>query len=71
MTTPNPHGASDASGALCWVKASASETSDCVEIAVAWGAAWIRDSKDPHGPHLTVTGTVFAAFLNTLKGRRP
>lgn len=69
MTTPDPRGTPPAPNALCWVTASSSETSDCVQVAATGGTAWIRDSKDPHGPHLTVTGAVFAAFLNTLKGR--
>lgn len=50
-----------------WRKASASESGHCVEAAASGGAVWVRDSKDPDGPHLTLTGEAFAALLNTLR----
>ncbi|MEU6846677.1 DUF397 domain-containing protein [Streptomyces sp. NPDC046716] len=49
-----------------WFKSSYSSDSsnpDCVEIAHTPGTTLIRDSKNTTGPHLTVTGTVWAEFV--------
>ncbi|WP_093774280.1 DUF397 domain-containing protein [Streptomyces sp. yr375] len=40
--------------------APASTTSD------AWGGRAVRDSKHPHGPHLTVSPESWRAFLGRL-----
>jgi hypothetical protein len=52
-----------------WRKSSRSgdTNSDCVEVAALDPAIAVRDSKDPHGPHLTVTHTAFAALLARIK----
>lgn len=67
MPTHDLRGRLVAPGGVRWVKASASETSDCVEVASTSGAVWIRDSKDPRGPHLTIGRASFEAFLHGLK----
>lgn len=56
--------AGDAS-ALEWFKSSysASNSNDCVEVAVAPGMVRVRDSKDPHGPQLGFTPEAWAVFV--------
>lgn len=48
-----------------WRKSSYSsdEGGDCVEIAAHPLAVHIRDSKNPTGPNLTVTGEAWSAFV--------
>ncbi|MGW5445861.1 DUF397 domain-containing protein [Streptomyces asiaticus] len=50
-----------------WIKSSysASNSNDCVEVATtpARDTIHIRDSKSPNGPQLTVTPTVWTAFV--------
>jgi len=41
--------------------------SDCVEVASLPGAIAVRDSKNPHAEHLTLTPGVFADLLARLK----
>lgn len=50
---------------LAWFKSSYSDSSggDCVEVATT-SAIHIRDSKAPALPHLTVSPTAWADFLN-------
>lgn len=50
--------------ALQWFKSSYSgdEGGACVEVATHPTAIHIRDSKNPTGPHLTVTPDAWAAF---------
>ncbi|WP_181786153.1 DUF397 domain-containing protein [Streptomyces phytophilus] len=50
---------------LDWFKSSYSndEGGECVEVAAVPGAVHVRDSKDPHGPHLCFTPEAWAAFL--------
>ncbi|AXK36605.1 DUF397 domain-containing protein [Streptomyces armeniacus] len=52
-------------GAAAWRKSSYStnDNGDCVEIAELSAAVAIRDSKNPGGPHLTVSIEAFAAFV--------
>jgi hypothetical protein len=52
------------STALQWFKSSysGSEGGNCVEIATEPTAVHIRDSKNPTGPHLTVTPAAWSAF---------
>ncbi|PKK12101.1 DUF397 domain-containing protein [Thermomonospora sp. CIF 1] len=55
-----------------WRKSSHSGTnnggmSDCVEVASLPGAIAVRDSKNPHAEHLTLTPGVFADLLARLK----
>lgn len=53
-----------------WRKSSHSgSTTDeaCIELARMPAAIGIRDSKDPHGPHLTVTTRAFADLVTQIK----
>jgi uncharacterized protein DUF397 len=52
-----------------WRKSSRSggnNGANCVEVA-ADGAVYVRDSKDPEGSRLIVSGRSWAAFLASLK----
>ncbi|WEH16274.1 DUF397 domain-containing protein [Streptomyces sp. VNUA24] len=40
---------------------------DCVEVAVTTGGRAIRDSKNPHGPLLHLSPTVWQTFLDATK----
>ncbi|WBB92543.1 DUF397 domain-containing protein [Verrucosispora sp. WMMC514] len=63
----------DLAGAV-WRKSSRSGGSggDCVEVADNLpGVVAVRDSKDPHGPVLTVAPVAWAAFVAEVRrGRR-
>ncbi|MBA6440009.1 MULTISPECIES: DUF397 domain-containing protein [Streptomyces] len=50
---------------VAWTKSSYSsnEGPQCVEVAPTPSTIHIRDSKNPNGPHLTVTPTAWTAFL--------
>jgi hypothetical protein len=52
--------------ALDWHKSSYSSDSggECVEIATCPHTIHIRDSKNPGGPTLTVTGEAWTAFVS-------
>lgn len=52
--------------ALSWHKSSYSSGSgdDCVEVASCPHTVHVRDSKRPHGAHLTLTSTAWSAFLH-------
>ncbi|MFI0366304.1 DUF397 domain-containing protein [Actinomadura sp. 1N219] len=52
-----------------WRKSSRSNTSgsDCVEIADLAGNIGVRDSKDPHGPKLTLHTTTWHALTRRIK----
>lgn len=52
-----------------WRKSSRSDAhgNDCVEVAQLPGVIGVRDSKNPQGPHLSVTAGVFAALANKIK----
>jgi hypothetical protein len=59
----------DLTGAT-WRKSSYSGNSggNCVEVAVNLpGAVAVRDSKDPHGPVLTLTPAAWRSFTTALK----
>ncbi|MGW2958359.1 DUF397 domain-containing protein [Streptomyces sp. NPDC001220] len=50
---------------LHWQKSTYSpDASNCVEIATAPSAVHIRDSKNPVGPHLTVSASAWAHFVS-------
>ncbi|GGX49593.1 DUF397 domain-containing protein [Streptomyces chartreusis] len=58
-------------GTLRWFKSSFSSDSggECLEVAPSphpTPAIHIRDSKNPHGPNLTVSGRAWAAFTSGL-----
>jgi hypothetical protein len=54
-----------------WRKSSHSQGNaqgNCVEVSTnVECATLIRDSKDPHGPHLALGSADLAAFLSTVK----
>ena len=61
MTAPAPF-------RVAWRKSSYSGNSgDCVEVTAANRIIAVRDSKDPHGPHLHLTPGGWQAFISALK----
>ncbi|MET7897103.1 DUF397 domain-containing protein [Streptomyces mirabilis] len=52
--------------ALSWHKSSYSSSGDgdCVEVATCPSTIHVRDSKNTDGPHLTLSPTTWADFLN-------
>ncbi|WP_242908232.1 DUF397 domain-containing protein [Actinomadura terrae] len=52
-----------------WRKASRSTGNggECVEVANAPGHVAVRDSKDPHGPHLTLRREDFRGLAEAIK----
>ncbi|CAJ64134.1 MULTISPECIES: DUF397 domain-containing protein [Frankia] len=48
---------------LVWRKSRASNSSNCVEVAIVPGHVLIRDSKNPGGGMLSFTEAEWAAFL--------
>ncbi|MER5969863.1 DUF397 domain-containing protein [Streptomyces sp. NPDC002055] len=48
-----------------WIKSShsGSEGGDCVEVAIDTGTIQVRDSKNPHGPALTLTPEAWTDFI--------
>ncbi|MFD3355692.1 DUF397 domain-containing protein [Streptomyces fradiae] len=58
--------------ALQWRKSSYSSNGpegDCVEVATAWDAVHIRDSKNVAGPRLSVAAESWAGFVAYASGR--
>ena len=54
---------------LIWRKSTFSGSNgSCVEFADPGdGTVWVRDSKDPDGPHLTLSRTQIAGWLAGVK----
>ncbi|WP_019070354.1 DUF397 domain-containing protein [Streptomyces hokutonensis] len=50
---------------LRWFKSSYSGGGNCVETAARSHTIHIRDSKNPDGPHLTVSGKAWAVFVSS------
>ncbi|MEU9418558.1 DUF397 domain-containing protein [Streptomyces sp. NPDC048272] len=54
-----------------WYKSSySSNGGQCIEVATALGAVLVRDSKNPGGPHLSLTREGFAGLLALARHRR-
>lgn len=49
-----------------WRLSSYTNQGHCVEVARDHETAAVRDSKDPHGPHLSFSANSFAQFLRKL-----
>ncbi|SEQ68869.1 protein of unknown function [Streptomyces sp. yr375] len=50
-----------------WKSSYSGTQSNCVEVAdTSTGGRAVRDSKHPHGPHLTVSPESWRAFLGQL-----
>ncbi|MFJ3437125.1 DUF397 domain-containing protein [Streptomyces cyaneofuscatus] len=57
---------------LRWFKSSYSDSSnpdDCVEVATAPDAVHVRDSKNAHGPRLTLAPAAWTGFVPYAAGR--
>ncbi|WP_330459158.1 DUF397 domain-containing protein [Streptomyces sp. NBC_00820] len=56
---------SGAQAELEWIKSSHSTADgpDCIEVAATPARVHVRDSKNPHGPRLTLTPKVWTGFL--------
>ncbi|MEV5575271.1 DUF397 domain-containing protein [Spirillospora sp. NPDC052269] len=56
-------------GILCWRKSSYSGENggNCIELANFTRVVGVRDSKDPEGPHLTVTRENLATLTQIIK----
>jgi hypothetical protein len=52
---------------LTWRKSSASQASDCAEVAAANGAVLIRDSKDQDGAVLRFQSAAWSCFLASVR----
>lgn len=50
-----------------WRKSTYTGKFDCVEVALSSDTTAIRDSKHPHGPHLTVTTQQWQHFLTRVR----
>ncbi|WP_236246378.1 DUF397 domain-containing protein [Streptomyces sp. CC210A] len=60
------------SDAFVWIRSSYSDHSDpgdCIEVAAAPRTVHVRDSKNPSGPHLTVTRRTWVTFLSYAQQR--
>ena len=59
-----------------WCKSSRCQNGECAEVATAYGAVLVRDSKQapapgcegPAGPVLAFSPAAWSAFLGTIKG---
>jgi hypothetical protein len=58
--------------ALQWRKSSYSNGAggECIEIADLHATVAIRDSKQPHGPHLAVQRGAWAGFVASVRLRQ-
>lgn len=50
---------------LTWKKSSRSGPNggECVEVAVGKSSIYVRDSKDPNGPKIALSGQAWARFI--------
>jgi hypothetical protein len=61
----------EGSGAASWRKSSYSGNNggDCVEVGMTPGAVLMRDTKDQHGPVLSLSAGTWQAFAGPRKTR--
>ncbi|HWE88599.1 MAG TPA: DUF397 domain-containing protein [Pseudonocardiaceae bacterium] len=52
-----------------WRKSSYTnpDSANCVEVALSVAEAGLRDSKDPHGPIITLPAPAFGTFRTCLR----
>ena len=55
------------SESLTWVRSSYSSTGNCVEVAGQPGRVLIRDTKDQHGPVLSISAEAWRRFTGQVK----
>ncbi|MEU1847704.1 DUF397 domain-containing protein [Streptomyces sp. NPDC019990] len=62
--------ASGADSKVDWIRSSYSTADgpDCVEVAAAPCHVLVRDSKNPHGPRITLAPSTWASFLPHASG---
>jgi hypothetical protein len=53
---------------LAWRKSTASQASDCAEVAVAGGRVFVRDSAHRDGTLLTFPAAPWSAFVQRVRG---
>lgn len=53
--------------ALNWRKSTQSQGGGCLEVAVAGGVVFLRDSKRPDGPIVPISARAWRAFLAQLR----
>ena len=64
MTTSSPSPMAPSHIKSLWIKSQKSaQGGNCVEMRPGGGSVEVRDSKDPAGPTLQLTGTGFARWL--------
>lgn len=51
---------------LVW-RRSQCDTNACVEIATTEDHVWVRNSRDPNGPHLTFTHAEWVTFVRWIR----
>jgi hypothetical protein len=58
---------------VIWRKSTYSDSQGnmCVEIARLTNSIGIRDSKNPAGPHLFLSGRAFAQFIHRMRADNP
>ena len=62
----------EGTGALSWRKSSYSGNNggNCVEVATTPGAVLVRDTKDQHGPALSLSPVTWRAFTDRARNNQ-
>ena len=55
---------------IVWRKSLTSGTGNCVEIAFTDDSVLMRNSRNPHGPELSVSYSAWTAFLTGVRHGR-